>query len=197
MADNTILNPGVGGQKLPSYYVVADQTNWPGGITAYLTSIATDNNVVAPVTLTDGLPVQPMTGASWAVTGPLTDAQLRATAVPVSLTSTTITGTVAATQSGSWTVGVSGSVAVTGTFWQATQPVSGTFWQATQPVSGPLTDAELRATAVPVSLTSTTITGTVAATQSGTWNIATLTSITNPVAVTVHSGRQHSRYPGP
>jgi hypothetical protein len=26
--------------------------------------------------------------------------------------------------------------AVTGTFWQATQPVSGTFWQATQPVSG-------------------------------------------------------------
>lgn len=50
------------------------------------------------------------------------------------------------------------SVAVTGTFWQATQPVSiasmpstpvtGTFWQATQPVSG-----------------------TVAATQSGTWNV--------------------------
>jgi len=26
-------------------------------------------------------------------------------------------------------------VGVTGTFWQATQPVSGTFWQATQPVS--------------------------------------------------------------
>ena len=47
------------------------------------------------------------------------------------------------------TVGVSGSVAVTGTFWQATQPVSiasmpstpvtGTFWQATQPVSGTVT----------------------------------------------------------
>lgn len=28
------------------------------------------------------------------------------------------------------------SLAVTGTFWQATQPVSGTFWQTTQPVSG-------------------------------------------------------------
>jgi hypothetical protein len=28
------------------------------------------------------------------------------------------------------------SLAVTGTFWQTTQPVSGTFWQATQPVSG-------------------------------------------------------------
>jgi len=47
-----------------------------------------------------------------------------------------------------------GSVAVTGTFWQATQPVSGTFWQATQPVSGPLTDTQLRASAVPVSLAS-------------------------------------------
>ncbi len=43
-------------------------------------------------------------------------------------------------------VNVNGSIAVTGTFWQATQPVSiatmpttpvtGTFWQATQPVSG-------------------------------------------------------------
>lgn len=41
------------------------------------------------------------------VSGPLTDAQLRATAVPVS-----------------GTVGISGSVSVTGTFWQATQPVS-------------------------------------------------------------------------
>jgi hypothetical protein len=29
-------------------------------------------------------------------------------------------------------------------------PVSGTFWQATQPVSGPLTDAQLRASAVPI-----------------------------------------------
>lgn len=44
-------------------------------------------------------------------------------------------------------------------------PVSGTV------STGGLTDAELRATPVPVSLTSTTITGTVAATQSGTWNI--------------------------
>lgn len=39
--------------------------------------------------------------------------------------------------------------------------VTGTFFQATQPVSGPLTDAELRATPVPVS-------GTVTATPSGT-----------------------------
>lgn len=30
---------------------------------------------------------------------------------------------------------LAGNIGVTGTFWQATQPVSGTFWQATQPVS--------------------------------------------------------------
>src|ERR1039458_2624565 len=29
-----------------------------------------------------------------------------------------------------------GSVVVSGTFWQTTQPVSGAFYQATQPVSG-------------------------------------------------------------
>ena len=62
------------------------------------------------------------------------------------------------------------SIAVTGTFWQATQPVSGpltdtqlratpvpvsgTFWQATQPVSGPLTDAQLRASSVNVNCAS-------------------------------------------
>jgi hypothetical protein len=52
------------------------------------------------------------------------------------------------------------AVPVSGTFWQATQPVSGTFWQATQPVSGPLTDTQLRASAVPVS-----------SAQSGTWTV--------------------------
>ena len=41
------------------------------------------------------------------VSGPLTDAQLRAAAVPVS-----------------GTLSISGAVAVTGTFWQATQPIS-------------------------------------------------------------------------
>jgi hypothetical protein len=55
---------------------------------------------------------------------------------------------------------------VSGTFWQTTQPVSiaampttpvtGTFWQATQPVSGPATDAQLRATPLPVTATVTT-----------------------------------------
>lgn len=33
------------------------------------------------------------------------------------------------------------SLAVTGTFWQTTQPVSGTFWQTTQPISGNVSTA--------------------------------------------------------
>jgi hypothetical protein len=40
---------------------------------------------------------------------------------------------------GLWVNIKNASLAVTGTFWQATQPVSGTFWQATQPVSGTVT----------------------------------------------------------
>jgi hypothetical protein len=50
------------------------------------------------------------------------------------------------------TVGISGSVAVTGTFWQTTQPVSGTVT---------VTDGS----------GSLTVDGTVAATQSGTWTV--------------------------
>lgn len=45
------------------------------------------------------------------------------------------------------------TTAVTGTFWQATQPVSGTV-TANTGLTQPLTDTQLRATAVPVSLAS-------------------------------------------
>lgn len=110
------------------------------------------------------------------------------------------------------------SIPVTGTFWQATQPVSiaatvntnitnasipvtGTFWQATQPISGTVAVSNFPATqAVSIATMPTTpVTGTfwqatqpvsiaatvnVSAVQSGTWNVGTLTSITNPVAVT-------------
>lgn len=67
------------------------------------------------------------------------------------------------------TVSVSGAVATTGPLTDAqlraaSVPVSGTFWQATQPVSGPLTDAQLRASAVPIADGggSVTVDGTVA-----------------------------------
>jgi hypothetical protein len=74
----------------------------------------------------DGTATDASAGNPLPVTGPLTDTELRATALPVSGT-VAVTGTFwQATQPVSGTVGVSGSVAVTGTFWQATQPVSGT-----------------------------------------------------------------------
>ena len=80
--------------------------------------------------------------------------------------------------------------AVTGTFWQATQPISGTVTANTGlsqpltdtqlratavPVSGPLTDTQLRATAVPVSGTfwqaTQPISGTVTAAQATAANL--------------------------
>lgn len=79
------------------------------------------------------LDVNIVSGGAGGSSGGLTNTELRAAAVPVS---------------GAF---YPGTQPVSGTFWQATQPVSGTFWQAIQPVSGPVTDAQLRATALPVS----------------------------------------------
>ena len=113
----------------------------PGGITD--TQIrATPLPVSGAVTVTSTT----ITG-SVAVTGPLTDTQLRLTAVPVSLTSTTVTGSVAVTGP------------LTDTQLRVTPvPISGTV------TTGGITDTQIRATALPVSLTSTTITGSVAIT---------------------------------
>ncbi len=47
--------------------------------------------------------------------------------------------------------GVLGWLSAIWTKLNASLAVTGTFWQATQPVSGPLTDTQMRATAVPVS----------------------------------------------
>jgi hypothetical protein len=80
---------------------------------------------------------------------------------------------VQATQAGTWNIGtlstITNPVAVTGTFFQATQPVS-IATMPTTPVTGPLTDAELRATPVPISGTvaisgTIPISGTVTANQ--------------------------------
>lgn len=98
--------------------------------------------------------------ASLAVTGPLTDTQLRAVAVPVSVSGTVTTGGLTDAQLRATPVPMSGAVSFTapqhvvvdsGTTtvsnFPATQPVSGTVT-----VANPgLTDTQLRATAVPVS----------------------------------------------
>lgn len=53
----------------------------------------------------------------------------------VTVTSGTVTATQATGSNLHVAVDSAPTTAVTGTFWQATQPVSGTFWQSTQPVS--------------------------------------------------------------
>lgn len=66
---------------------------------------------------------------------------------------------------------VTNTIAVTGTFWQATQPVSGTFWQATQPVSIaslPASASQYPAGATPVTISATGTTAATAATLAGT-----------------------------
>lgn len=114
MADNVPVTPGSG---------VILATDDIGGVHYPINKLAFGPlDTATIVSTTNGLPVQQQ--GAWTVVGPLTDTELRASAIPVSLASTTITG----------------SVAVTGTFWQATQPVS---------------------------LASTTITGTVTTTVSG------------------------------
>jgi hypothetical protein len=76
------------------------------------------------------------------------------------------------------------SIAVTGTFWQATQPVSGTFWQATQPISGTVTANQGTAAALsapwPVILSN----GTVA-----------LGTATNPIAISATAAANSSGNP--
>ena len=156
-----------------------------GGATPVTGTVAVSGSVAVTGPATDAqLRATPLPVSGTVSTGGLTDAQLRASAVPVSLSSVpshnvTNAGTFAvqAAQSGTWvlgansgvdigdvtinnasgasavniqdggnsitvdgTVGISGSVAVTGTFWQATQPVSGTVaatqsgtWTATPP----------------------------------------------------------------
>lgn len=120
--------------------------------------------------------------------------QLAASSLPVVLTAAQL-----ATLTPPTSVGITGSVAVTGTFWQATQPVSlasttitgsvavtGTFFQATQPIS---------AVSLPLptgAATQTTLAGvltalgspfqaggsigntTFASTQSGTWSVTNI-----------------------
>lgn len=134
-----------------------------------------DSKLTSPLSVNANI-----TNSSIAVTGPLTDVQLRAAAVPVSVSGTIpVSGTVTAnigttgglaldtsvnsllkpadTLAAVTTVGsvtsITNPVAVTGTFFQATQPVS---IASTVAVSGPLTDVQLRATPVPVSGSITT-----------------------------------------
>lgn len=155
MADNTPITPGTG---------TSIATDDIGGVQYQRMKLTLGNDGVSDGDVSSTNPM-PVSGAFYPATQPVSGT----VAVSNFPSSQAVTGTFwQATQpvSGTVTVG-NASLAVTGTFWQATQPVSGpltdtqlratavpvsgTFWQTTQPVSGPLTDTQLRATAVPVS----------------------------------------------
>lgn len=136
-------------------------TDFPAIQTVAISQTGTDNNVDANIT-----------NVSLAVIGPLTDAQLRATPVPIS-------GTITTTPSGTQDVNIVSTIPVPVTDNGGSLTVDGTVavsnFPAVQPVSGPLTDTQLRASPVsvtiptPVPVTdnggSLTVDGTVAATQ--------------------------------
>jgi len=138
VADNTSLNPGVGGD------IIA--TDDIAGVKYQRTKVVWGADGVANDTsATNPLPVALVGDAG------LTDAQLRATAVPVSGTvavSNMVAQGLTDTQIRATALPVSGTVAVsnmvaqgiTDTQIRATAlPVSGAFFQATQPISGSVT----------------------------------------------------------
>ena len=150
MADTVVYQTASAATPPDATIVATDDAGAAGQVQIIKLAISTDGSAtVIPADAANGLDVDvTRVGGTVAVTGPLTDTELRASPVPVS-------GTVTA--------------------------------------SGPLTDTQLRASAVPVSDGggALTVDGTVAATQSGTWNVGTVTAvtgITNPVAVTDNSG---------
>ena len=193
MADNVGYTPGAGAT------VAADEI---AGVLHQRVKIGigTDGSAT-DVSSSNPMPVTGTVTANTGLTQPLTDTQLRAADVPVTATSLPLpTGasTAALQTTGNTSLGnidtktptlVSGRIPVDGS--GVTQPVSGTFWQATQPVSGtvtantgllqPLTDTELRATAIQIQ---GTVSGT-AVPVSGTFFQATQpVSIASSVAVT-------------
>lgn len=125
--------------------------------------------IVGPVSVTQGT-------APWVVSGTVTANQ--------GTNPWIISGTVDAVQSGTWTVN-QGSAALPGDAWY----MRITDGASTVGITGFSLNTEITnaggAAAVNIQDggNSITVDGTVAATQSGTWNIGTLTSITNPVTV--------------
>lgn len=87
---------------------------------------------------------------------------------------------------GTLTAAISGAVAVTGTFWQATQPVSGAFFQAIQPVSAaalPLPTNAAQETGGNLA-TLVTNTATIATNTANETNGASKTQVSDPTSFT-------------
>jgi hypothetical protein len=134
-ADNVILNTGSGGATVRT---LSDGTNeWEVATIAYATTVSPGANVLQVVTTAFGLPVAQQ--GSWTVTANA------GTNLNTSLLALEAGGNLASLNTKAPALGqalAAASVPVVMTAIQlaalaplATQPVSGTFWQATQPVS--------------------------------------------------------------
>ena len=66
MADNFVTNAASGGLTFASFEA-SGSIHWPAGVCSWATSVGTPD-VLVPVTLTAGLPVQPGTSTTWSVT---------------------------------------------------------------------------------------------------------------------------------
>lgn len=87
-------------------------------------------------------------------------------------------------QSGSWSTSITGSVAVTGTFWQTTQPVSAASLPLPTGAATQTTLASvLTALGSPFQAGGSIGNTTFASTQSGTWNVATITTVAGVTTV--------------
>lgn len=168
MSDGTILNLGAGGDTIATEDIAGlkyELVKIGFGSAGVFTRVDAANRLPIALSAADvaaiaPLATQPVSGTFWQATQPVSGAFFQATQ-PVSLATNTpdVTDRVGRLL-GHVTVD-NASLAVTGTFFQGTQPVS---IAGPVTVTGGLTDTQLRATAVPVSLTSTTITGSVAVT---------------------------------
>lgn len=144
-------------------------------------TLAATNRTIGVQAPANSVSITPATGATFPVTGPLTDTLLRATPVPVSGT-VAVTGALTDALLRASPVPVSGTIGVTGpltdTLLRASPvPVSGTVGvSGTIPVTGPLTDSLLRATPVPIS-------GAVAV--SGTVGVSGTIPVTGPLTDTL------------
>lgn len=170
--DNTTLNAGTGGETIRSL-ADASNINWPVGVTAYATTLSAGANVLAPVTPTAGLPVQPQTGATWAVTGTFWQATQPVSVATIPSHDVTNAGTFAvqAAQAGVWNItNISGTVSLpTGAATSAKQDTGNTSLASIDGKTPALGQA-LAAASVPVVLTA-----------------AQLTTLTPPAAITGYS----------
>ncbi len=151
MADDVVANPGSGGATFRALLDSGGTDYWPATVPAYVTGGSAGAWTLQTVGSSNGLPVN------------------------------VLNTTLAATQSGTWNItNVSGTVSLpTGASTAAKQPALGTAGSASSDVitvQGISSMVALKvdgsAVTQPVSLTSTTITGTVAVTQSGSWSLA-------------------------